>query len=89
MIEVARPSEQEIKRILEVHIVGYKLEEGVSTQDFVNHFSSCFRGMTGAAIRRTVELAVQNSMNESGAKILSNVTLHISDVEKAIKENLS
>ncbi len=84
--EVTNPSESDIKDILKICISGYKLEEGMDSETFINAFISDFRGKTGAEIKRAVELAIQHRMSESGVKLLSDVVLCKSDLKKIIND---
>ena len=84
--EVTNPSENDIKDIMKICISGYKLEEGMDAETFINAFISDFRGKTGAEIKRAVELAIQHRMAESSVKLLSDVVLCKSDLKKAINE---
>ncbi len=84
LCEVSRPQEDEIRKILKISFNGYKLEGQMPLDEFVDHFVGRLRGCCGADIKRIAERAVQHRIKESASKRLSDITLYITDVEKAI-----
>jgi len=84
LCEVSRPQEDEIRKILKISFNGYKLEGQMPLDEFVDHFVGRLRGCCGADIKRVAERAVQHRIKESASKRLSDITLYITDVEKAI-----
>ncbi len=84
-VEVAIPSESDLKKILMANLKGYRFEEGQTIESMASSLAAKFRGKTGADITRAVELAVQQRMTDSGASFLSDIVLYKRDIEKIIK----
>ncbi len=83
--EVARPREEEILDILKISLKGYKLEDGVTLDDFVASFVSSLRGCCGADVKRVAEKAVQTKIKFMKEPRLSDITITKGDIEMAIK----
>ncbi len=83
--EVARPREDEILEILKISLKGYKLEDGVTLDDFVAGFVSSLRGCCGADVKRVAEIAVQTKIKFMKEPRLSDLTITRGDIEMAIK----
>lgn len=84
-VEVAIPSESDLRKILTVNLKGYRFEEGQTAESMSSSLAGKFRGKTGADITRAVELAVQQRMTDSGVSLLSDIVLYKRDIEKIIK----
>ncbi len=82
--EVARPQEDGIRKILKVAFSGFKLEGQMSLEEFVENFVGPLRGCTGADITSVADRAVQKRLRESPSKMLSDITLYMSDVNEQI-----
>jgi SpoVK/Ycf46/Vps4 family AAA+-type ATPase len=82
-LEIARPTETDIKEILKVKLNGLRLEEGVKIDEFVDSLISTFRDKTGADIDRTVQVAIQNRLQNSESKQLTDIILYVEDIKQA------
>jgi transitional endoplasmic reticulum ATPase len=82
-IEMSVPTESDTKEILKVNLAGYKLEEGLTLDEFIEDLATLFRNKTGAEINRSVETAIQTRLNLSETKRRVDIVLYRSDIEEA------
>ena len=84
---VTLPTTEEIADISKAYLDGYRFENHMSVDEFVNKFSADFYGETGAVIHEMLRNAVDNNAKRNNISIdnLGDVVLKVSDVMNAIK----
>lgn len=79
-VEVGLPNSEDKEKILNIYLKNLKSEKDINLKSYADKM----KGFSGADIRKTVDLAINNSMERLGTEKLASIVISNNDMKNAI-----